>query len=136
VTIDYEYAIAVPEAAIDHMGHVNNAVYLTWAQDAVIAHWLSLADAQVKAEHVWIARKHEIRYLKPAFFGQNLLVRLSLETARGASACYTTAITRGEEIIAEIKSTWCSVNPVTRRPRRLTRAIQSAFLGERFEAAS
>ena len=31
----YRHDVAVAAADIDHMGHVNNAVYLRWVQDAV-----------------------------------------------------------------------------------------------------
>ena len=35
----YRHDVAVAAADIDHMGHVNNAVYLRWVQDAVVAYW-------------------------------------------------------------------------------------------------
>ena len=33
------FAIAIDAADIDFMGHVNNASYLKWVQEAVINHW-------------------------------------------------------------------------------------------------
>ena len=42
----YRHDVAVAAADIDHMGHVNNAVYLRWVQDAVVAYWQHTAPAE------------------------------------------------------------------------------------------
>jgi len=39
-------------------------------------------------------------------------------------------IRRGEEVLAEVKSTWCSLDSITRRPARLARDVVSHFLPE------
>ncbi len=39
----------------DAMGHVNNASYLKWVQDAVVSHWQRLAPADAVAGHLWVA---------------------------------------------------------------------------------
>ena len=54
-------------ADIDHMGHVNNAVYLKWVQEAVIDYWRSVAPPEAVAGHLWVALKHEITYRRPTF---------------------------------------------------------------------
>ena len=35
----YSHAIGIEPADIDHMGHVNNSVYLRWVQEAVVRYW-------------------------------------------------------------------------------------------------
>ena len=45
----FRHQIAIEPADIDHMGHVNNAVYLKWVQEAVVV-------AEVIAEKVQGAR--------------------------------------------------------------------------------
>ena len=35
--------ISVHRAGIDHMGHVNDALYLSWGQEVVVRHWTRLA---------------------------------------------------------------------------------------------
>ena len=49
-------------ADIDENGHVNNVVYLRWAQDMGTAHWRSLAPAEDQAAWAWVALRHEIDY--------------------------------------------------------------------------
>ena len=48
--LPYLFPIGIDPADIDFMGHVNNASYLKWVQDAVIGHWRSLAPAEAVAE--------------------------------------------------------------------------------------
>jgi len=38
-TLAHLHPVGIVEADIDFMGHVNNARYLNWVQDAVLAHW-------------------------------------------------------------------------------------------------
>ncbi len=58
----YAHPITVDSRDIDHMGHVNNAVYLRWVQDAVTRYWEAVAPAEAVARHLWVALKHEISY--------------------------------------------------------------------------
>ena len=51
----YRHAIVIEPADIDHMGHVNNAVYLRWVQDAVVRYWETVAPAEAVAQHLWVA---------------------------------------------------------------------------------
>ena len=63
----HQFAILIDPADIDFMGHVNNASYLKWVQDAVVDHWRALAPAEDVARHLWVALKHEITYRRPTF---------------------------------------------------------------------
>lgn len=123
------YAIGVDPADIDFMGHVNNASYLKWVQAAVIDHWRSLAPAEAVAGHLWVALKHEITYRKPGFLGDDVVATVLLEKVQGARAFYETIIKRGEDVLAEVKSSWCCLDAVTMRPARLARDLVDRFLG-------
>ena len=57
-------------ADIDDNGHVNNVVYLRWAQDMGIAHWRSLAPPDAQATWAWIALRHEIDYRRELKLGE------------------------------------------------------------------
>ena len=124
----HTFAIAVDPADIDFMGHVNNASYLKWVQDAVIDHWRSLAPAEAVAQHLWVALKHEITYLRPTFLDDDVVATVLLERFQGARAFYDTVIRRGEEVLAEVKSSWCCIDADTLRPTRLARDIVARFI--------
>ena len=112
------------------MGHVNNASYLKWVQDAVIDHWRSLAPADAIAAHAWIALKHEITYRRPTFLGDDVIATVLLEKVQGARAFYETIIRRGEDVLAEVKSSWCCIDAKTLRPARLARDVIAKFFPE------
>ncbi|PKB19218.1 acyl-CoA thioester hydrolase [Novosphingobium kunmingense] len=124
----HTFAIAVDPGDIDFMGHVNNASYLRWVQDAVIDHWRSLAPAEAVAQHMWVALKHEITYLRPTFLDDEVIATVLLERFQGARAFYETVIRRGEDVLAEVKSSWCCIDAATLRPTRLARDIVARFI--------
>ena len=124
------FAIPIDPADIDFMGHVNNASYLKWVQEAVIDHWRSFAPADAVAAHLWVALKHEITYRRPTFLGDEVIATVLLEKIHGARASYETVIRRGEEILAEVKSSWCCVDATTLRPARLAREVIAKFFPE------
>ncbi len=124
----YRHAIGIEPADIDHMGHVNNSVYLKWVQEAVVQYWEKIAPADAVARHLWVALKHEISYRRPAFLDDIVVADVIAEQVQGARALFTTVIKRGEEVVAEINSTWCCLDAVSRRPARLAKDIVGRFL--------
>ncbi len=124
----YAHAITVDPLDIDHMGHVNNAVYLRWVQDAVTRYWEAVAPAEAVARHLWVALKHEISYRRPAFLEDGLVAEVIAEGMQGARSQFTTVIRRGEELLAEVRSSWCCLDSATLRPARLAREVVDRFL--------
>jgi acyl-CoA thioester hydrolase len=114
---------------IDHMGHVNNAVYLSWVQDVVVRHWAERASDAEIAKNLWIAVKHEITYRRPAFLDDVLHATVTATGFHGAKGMFDTVIRRGDEVLAEIKSVWCCLDASTKRPMRVARDIIKRFLG-------
>lgn len=123
----FAFPIKVVPGDIDFMGHVNNARYLNWVQEAVLAHWRKLAPADAVAERAWVAIKHEITYRKPAFLEDDVIAKTVLERIQGASAFYSTVIQRGEDVLAEVKSRWCCIDAETLRPARIGEEITRFF---------
>ena len=124
----FRHQVAITADDIDHMGHVNNSVYLKWVQEAVIRYWESLAPPEAVARHLWVALKHEISYRRPTFVDDTVVADVIAEKVEGARALFTTVIKRGEEVLAEVKSTWCCLDAVSHRPARLARDIAARFL--------
>ena len=123
------FPIKVLPADIDFMGHVNNARYLGWVQDAVLSHWHKLAPAEAVATRAWVALKHEITYRKPAFLDDEVIAQVVLESVQGARAFYQTLLKRGEEVLAEVNSSWCYIDSATLRPARIGEEIAAHFFG-------
>ena len=125
--VPHRYAIGIEPSDIDFMGHVNNANYLKWVQAAVVDHWQRLAPPDAVAAHLWVALKHEITYRKPAFLDDDVIATVLLENVQGARAFYETIIKRGEDVLAEVKSSWCCLDAETLRPSRLANSVIEHF---------
>lgn len=124
----FRHVISVDENDIDHMGHVNNSVYLTWVQDAVVHYWQTVAPVEALSKHVWVALKHEITYRKPTFLNDEVVAEVVAEKVQGARSFFTTVVKRGEDVLAEVKSSWCCLDATTQRPTRLAPDVVTRFL--------
>lgn len=126
--LSFQHPVGILPDDIDHMGHVNNSVYLKWVQEAVIRYWESLAPPEAVARHLWVALSHEINYRRPTFLDDIVVADVIAEKVEGAKALFTTVIKRGETVLAEVKSSWCCLDAVSKRPARLARDIAARFL--------
>jgi acyl-CoA thioester hydrolase len=124
----HHHPLHIDDADIDHMGHVNNAVYLKWVQEAVVAYWQKVAPAEAVAEHLWVALKHEITYRKAAFLGDAVIAAVMAEKMQGARAFFSTLIKRGEDVLAEVESCWCCLDATSLRPARLAKDVVAKFV--------
>ncbi|MBR0552449.1 acyl-CoA thioesterase [Stakelama marina] len=127
-TMSHHHPLTVAPADIDHMGHVNNAVYLNWVQEAVVSYWEKVAPAEAVARHLWVALKHEITYRRPAFLEDDVIATVVAERVNGARAFFRTLIKRGEDVLAEVQSTWCALDAKTMRPIRVAQDISRRFV--------
>ena len=80
MNISFSHPIEVRFRDCDPMGHVNNAVYLTYLEQARFAHWRALWGFTLEAlpagaPGVILARA-EVDYRKPARYGDMLEVRI------------------------------------------------------------
>ena len=126
-TLSHLFPIKIVPEDIDFMGHVNNSRYLNWVQEAVLEHWRNLAPPDAVAQRAWVALKHEITYCRPAFLDDVVVANVVLESIHGARAFYETVIKRGEEVLAEVKSSWCCIDAQTLRPARIGNDIAAYF---------
>lgn len=124
----YRHSIGIEPADIDHMGHVNNSVYLKWVQEAVVRYWEKVAPSEAVARHLWVALKHEIEFRRPTFLDDVVVADVIAEQVQGAKALFTTVIRRGEDVLAEVKSTWCCLDAQSLRPARLAKDVVSRFV--------
>ena len=79
----FRHAVAIHPSDIDHMGHVNNSVYLKWVQDAVVDYWQNVAPPDAVVRHLWVALKHEITYRRPTFLQDVVVAEVIAERVEG-----------------------------------------------------
>jgi YbgC/YbaW family acyl-CoA thioester hydrolase len=83
----FETCFRVRFHEVDALGHVNNAAYLNYLEQAAIDHasFLGLSLDRLRGlGGVFVARRHDITFLKPTFAGDQLCILTWLEGPRGA----------------------------------------------------
>ncbi|MFT4038260.1 MAG: thioesterase family protein [Thermomicrobiales bacterium] len=83
----FELAIVARFHEADLLGRLNNAVYLHYLEQAAVEHAAALGltfEVCRALGGVFVARRHEIEFLRPAFPGDVMLVQTWLGEARGA----------------------------------------------------
>lgn len=108
-------------ADIDENGHVNNVVYLRWAQDMGTAHWRSLAPADAQATWAWIALRHEVDYRRALLPGETAQARTWVsDQAEGPRFDRFIRIDGPDgQMCAQVRTTWVLIEQATGRPRRV-----------------
>ena len=123
----FVYPITVGPDAIDELDHVNNAVYLTWVQQAITAYWVAHAPAEEVAKIAWIALRHDIRYRSEAFLGDQLEAKVLLRGFRGSRSQFEIQFSRGSVSVAEVDTTLCCIDRETRQLHRITHELARHF---------
>lgn len=116
---------------IDELGHVNNGVYLRWAQDIATAHWRARGDPEMLARYVWVVARHEIDYRAQLVLGDAIEARTWVaQEPRGAVWTRFVAIWKAgaKKPAAELKSDWCLLDAQTRRIQRVPMTIVERFV--------
>ncbi len=124
----------IDPADIDELGHVNNIVYLRWAQEMAIAHWRARADAAQLADYVWVVTRHEADYRAPLELGEEVEARTWVEDApRGAiwARFVDIGLAGTARPAAQIKSYWCLLDAATRRPKRVRGELIARFVNQK-----
>lgn len=125
----YIHTLSISEADIDGLGHVNNVVYVRWAQEAAIAHWESAASAEDRAALAWVAIRHEVDYLHPALPGDGVVAETWVGTADAVRFERFVEILRERDrkVLARTRTLWCPINRTTGRVTRVNDAVRAAF---------
>lgn len=126
----FEHKLVVQSADIDVMNHVNNVVYLRYAQEVAEAHWYAKGSERLRQQYVWVVLRHEIDYLNPSLLGHELMGTTWVEDPNGAK------IVRNVELFninlnkttAKVKTTWCLLDASSLRPRRIEGEMIDLFL--------
>ena len=83
----------------DGLGHVNNAVYLTYFEAVRVQYGLHLLDGQGLRDIPFILGETTVRYIKPVFFGDAIVAATRVERIGGKSFTLSYELRRGAEIV-------------------------------------
>ncbi|MDP1875249.1 thioesterase family protein [Phenylobacterium sp.] len=114
---------------IDANGHVNNVVYLGWAQDLAIAHWDSAAASAESEALAWVALRHEVDYRRALLPGETALGRTWVsDRAEGPRFDRFVRIDGPDgAMCAQVRTVWCLIDRASGRPRRVPAELVARF---------
>jgi acyl-CoA thioester hydrolase len=113
---------------LDNLNHVNNVVYLQWAQDIAGKHWLKSCEKFDLEKLVWVARDHHIEYFAPALLNQRLRIKTFVEKMDGVSSFRIVEVYCAEKLLCKCRSRWILVDKNSMRPRRIPQEICQLFI--------
>lgn len=125
----FELPLTITDGDIDGLGHVNNVVYVRWAQDVATAHWESLASAEDRAALAWVAIRHEVDYLHPALPGDGIIATTWVGTADAVRFERFVEILRASDrkVLARTRTLWCPISRATGRVTRANATVRALF---------
>lgn len=125
----FAITIEVQPQDIDVQGHVNNIVYLRWVQDAAVAHWSTIAPQYEQEKLIWVVRRHEIDYKKPAINGDTIMVQTWIGSASRLAFDRHTEIIRTSDgrTLALARTVWCPIDRKSGKPTDVSPEIRSLF---------
>ncbi|MBN9117934.1 MAG: acyl-CoA thioesterase [Planctomycetes bacterium] len=125
----FTLALRVSDADVDRQGHVNNVAFVRYVQDVAVAHWRSIAPADMQTAFTWVVRRHEVEYLRPAFPDEELLLRTWVGEPSGATwERFTEVLRAGEDKpLVTARTVWVLLDAASGRPRRVDAAMVAHF---------
>ena len=125
----FETTVEIRFADIDAMGHVNNAVYFSYFEQARMAYF------KERVARIWdwnedgvIVARNEIDYVFPVFLNDRMVIRLWVEHvgSKSFTVCYRVVV--GERLCATGKSVLVCFNHKNKSTQVLPEAWRTIFL--------
>ena len=125
----FETSVEIRFADIDAMGHVNNAVYFSYFEQARMAYF------KERVARIWdwnedgvIVARNEIDYVFPVFLNDRMVIRLWVEHvgSKSFTVCYRVVV--GERLCATGKSVLVCFNHKNKATQVLPEAWRTIFL--------
>jgi acyl-CoA thioester hydrolase len=120
----------VEQHHVDELMHVNNVQYVAWMQELASAHWGKYVSPEIHSKYYWVVQSHQIKYLKEARLGEQLLLVTSVAepgTFRW-DRNYKFYRKKDSVLVAEASSTWVLMERETKKPAIIHDQIKSVFL--------
>jgi acyl-CoA thioester hydrolase len=130
--LEYSERWHVRTYELDANGHVNNAVYLNWAEEIANRHVEAAGygrDWTRRQGAAWVVYRSEIRYRRPAVYGDEIEVSVRVELVKGARGVRRTWIRRTTdgELLAEVLTEWAWIRLADGRPVRVPQELVELF---------
>lgn len=128
----FQYPHTVTPDEIDELGHANNVVYVAWMQAAALTHSALLGwttERYLELGKGWVARRHEIEYVRPALAGDEVMIETRVTEMKKVTSRRVYRIFRRSDgaLLARAATDWAFINYTTGRPTRVPAEIAGVF---------
>ncbi|MFM5886323.1 MAG: acyl-CoA thioesterase [Novosphingobium sp.] len=125
----FQKAYTAAAQHIDELGHVNNAVWVTWIQDLATSHWAAVAAPDHQAAYVWVVTRHEIDYRGNIALGESVTGETFIPTGPTGARFQRRVDFRGADnkVIVSANTTWAILDRASGRLVRVPRAVAEPF---------
>jgi len=111
---------------LDAIGHVNNAVYLTYLESARIAYWFHVTGKARLSDLTMILARVEVDYRSPVTLGETLEVSVRCASMRRSSFVMAFEVRAGDgRLVAEARKVLVSYDYAASRPAPLTPELRA-----------
>ena len=130
--VEHTIRFRVRSYELDQNGHVNNSVYVAWAENVTNEHAEAIGfgrEWSLARGGGWVVRRHEATYHQPAEGGDEIEATVRVEGVRGVRGWRRTWLRRAADgvLLAEVFTEWAWVTTTDGRPARVPAEIVSAF---------
>ena len=117
---------------VDELGHVNNVRWLAFVGELAAAHAVMHGSdlAALRAQGaLWIVRRHELDYHRPALPGDEIVEETWVEKMTGAKSERHSRFTRASDgaLLLGAVTIWAYVDAKTLRPTRIPEALRARY---------
>jgi acyl-CoA thioester hydrolase len=112
-------AFKVDKTAIDDLNHVNNVIYLDWAQKIAEKHWSQLSNNEINNNYVWVVKRHEIDYYLPVFLNDEIVLNTHIGNSYGVKSERFVNILKEGKLVCSIKTIWILLDKNSMKPVRI-----------------
>lgn len=131
-SLEHTLRFRVRSYELDQNGHVNNAIYVAWAENVTNEHAEAIGFGRawsLERGGGWVVRRHEATYHLPAVALDEIEATVRVEGVRGVRGWRRTWIRRADDgaLLAEVFSEWAWVRTSDGRPARVPDDIVAAF---------
>lgn len=125
----YTYYQVVQPEEIDDLDHVNNLVYLQWAQKVSGLHWLEMADKNQLDNSLWVISRQEANYFKELRVRDEIQIETFVDKVE-KQKCYRQIniyALNPKRLVEEVKIVWVLLG-INKKPQRISEALAKLFL--------
>ena len=131
----YQTVRRVYYADIDEYQHVNNAVYLSYLEQATIDAYADIGfdlPQLLELGGLFVVRRHDVEYLHPAKYGDRLDIATWIgELTGGGVLRHTTLRDQDGELCIRAQTRWVWIDLASRKPAEMPADLLEALAGQR-----